>query len=95
VPDFQLLRARVCEGADHEFSRAASVDSAVEVVVGVPHPIVLVATSGRVRVERSGAEVDEVASVRRGQALYVSAGDRLSITGDGEVFLATAGDDVL
>ena len=53
--------------------------------------MVLVATSGRVRVERIGAELSEVASVGRGQSLYVSAGEDIELSGLADVFLATVG----
>ena len=71
-------------------------------MVAAPYPMVLVVTSGRVRVERVGAEVDraepadlagfaEVASVGKGQSLYVSAGEDIELSGLADVFLATVG----
>lgn len=90
VPDFQLLRARV---QDPEATRPgrALPGSSEEVSVAAGYPVVLIVTEGRVRVERTGAEFDEVATARRGQSLYVSAGSPIRLTGDGEVFLATVG----
>ncbi len=93
VPDFQLLRARLCDPDEAEDTGSAPDESAPEVRVSAPHPVVLVATAGRVRVERPEAEVAEVANVRRGQSLYVSAGETILLTGHGEVFLATVGGD--
>lgn len=67
-------------------------DRAESVTISVAYPTVLVVTEGRVRVERVGAELSEVASVGRGQSLYVSAGEDIELTGLAEVFLATVGD---
>lgn len=89
IPDFRLLRARLHE-AHEEFALA---DAASSVTVPAPYPLVLIATAGRVRVERTGAELSEVASVRKGQSLYISAGDPVELTGRGEVFLATVGEN--
>lgn len=87
VPDFQLLRARLHDDAEHE-SIDALPGSALEVEVGAACPIVMVVTAGRVRVERRSG-LNEVVSVRRGQSIYVSAGDPIHLRGAGEVFLAT------
>ncbi len=59
--------------------------------IQVPYPTVMLVTEGRVRVERVGGEFAEVASVRRGQSLYISAGDSIELSGRGDVFLATVG----
>ena len=91
VPDFQLLRARVHDEAAEGDSPAVLPGSALEVEISAARPIVLVVTAGRVRVERK-AGLDEVASARRGQSLYVSAGEPIHLTGAGEVFLATVGE---
>ena len=96
VPEFTLLRARLGETEGDE---ARDDDCAERVVVRVPYPTVLVVTSGRVRVERVGAEADtrdlagfaEVASVGKGQSLYVSAGEDIELSGLADVFLATVG----
>ena len=88
VPEFTLLRARLGETEGEE---ARGDDCAERVVVPAPYPMVLVATSGRVRVERIGAELSEVASVGRGQSLYVSAGEDIELSGLADVFLATVG----
>ncbi|WP_336993020.1 mannose-6-phosphate isomerase, class I [Leucobacter sp. VD1] len=93
VPDFALLRARLCD-PEQSAEGAAPADSAPAVEVPARHPLVLVVTSGRVRVERRAEGehgLAEVASARRGQSLYVSAGDPIRLTGHGEVFLATVG----
>ena len=87
VPDFQLLRARLHDDVEPE-PLGGLVVSAPEVAINASHPIVLVVTRGRVRIERR-AGLNEVASVRRGQSLYVSAGETIHLTGAGEVFLAT------
>ena len=89
VPEFRLMRARVHEADDEGF---APVMSAESVSLPVPFPVVLIATEGRVRVERPEGDVAEVAIVRRGQSLYVSAGEPIMLTGRGEVFLATVGE---
>ncbi|QIK62988.1 mannose-6-phosphate isomerase, class I [Leucobacter viscericola] len=86
VPDFQLLRARLCESDD---LMEQGGDAAASVELAAVHPVVLVVTAGRVRVERPEADLDEVAAVRRGQSLYVSAGAPIRLTGAGEVFAAT------
>ena len=92
VPDFQLLRARLCDPEESGAEEPSLPESAPEVRVPAPRPVVLVATSGRVRVERPAAELAEVANVRRGQSLYISAGEPVLLTGHGEVFLATVGE---
>ncbi|RGE23159.1 mannose-6-phosphate isomerase, class I [Leucobacter sp. wl10] len=92
VPDFRLMRARLCDPDERSGSRIE--DAAPLVEVTAEHPLVLVVTAGRVRIERparEGAELAEVAAARRGQSLYVSAGAPIRLTGHGEVFLATVG----
>lgn len=93
VPDFRLLRARLCEPGDREEEplMAGPSDHAETVRIEAAYPLVLIVTSGRVRVERPGAEFGEVASVGRGQSLYVSAGAPIELSGVGEAFLATVG----
>ena len=87
IPDFQLLRARLCD----RDALPEHADAAAEVEIPAPHPIVLVVTAGRVRVERTATDLAEVATARRGQSLYVSAGEPIRLTGAGELFLATVG----
>lgn len=87
VPDFQLLRARLHDEVEPE-PTGNLVGSAREVAIEATHPIVLIVTVGRTRVERRTG-LHEVASVRRGQSLYVSVGETIHLTGAGEVFLAT------
>lgn len=89
VPDFRLMRARLHDPDDEVFAHAGSAE---RVRVPVRHPAVLIATAGRMRVERIDAELAEVAIVGRGQSLYVSAGGDIRITGHGEMFLATVGE---
>lgn len=88
VPDFKLLRARL-----HEPETAAvnPAESAELVTLPASSPLVLIATEGRVRVERPSAELAEVANMRRGQSLYVSAGEPVQLSGRGEVFIAAVG----
>lgn len=86
ITDFQLLRARLCDPDELD-----ETECAPSVEVGANHPIVLVVTAGRVRVERPTAGIAEVATARRGQSLYVSAGEPIRLSGAGEVFLATVG----
>lgn len=90
VADFQLLRARLHDDLDPD-AHGALPGSAPTVEVPATHPLVLVVTAGRVRIERT-AGLEEVASARRGQSLYVSAGEPIHLTGAGEVFLATVGE---
>ncbi len=68
-------------------------DRAESVTVRVEYPTVMVVVQGKVRVERVGAELSEVASVGRGQSLYVSAGEDIELSGIAEVFLATVGEN--
>ncbi|MDI6023774.1 mannose-6-phosphate isomerase, class I [Leucobacter sp. UT-8R-CII-1-4] len=105
VPEFALSRARLGDPAKHlAFDEPSSVqidhespngeeysEPAESVIVAVPYPTVLVVVSGRVRVERVGGELSEVASAGRGQSLYVSAGEDIELTGVAEVFIATVG----
>ncbi|MCB1273212.1 MAG: mannose-6-phosphate isomerase, class I [Leucobacter sp.] len=90
VPDFRLLRARLHDPAESE-SVPRGDDRAELVELAADYPLVLIVTSGRVRVERPSAEFDEVASVARGQSLYVSAGAPIELSGRGEAFIATVG----
>ncbi|UOQ57723.1 mannose-6-phosphate isomerase, class I [Leucobacter allii] len=98
VPDFQLLRARLCDPEREDPApRAAhgAAEAAAEVELAAEHPVVLVVSEGRVRVERVGGDATglaEVATARRGQSLYVSAGEPIRLSGHGDVFLATVGD---
>lgn len=76
----------------HESYSAERSENCAEVIeLPVDYPLVLIVTSGRVRVERPSADFDEVASVGRGQSLYVSAGEPIELSGVGEAFLATVG----
>ncbi|MBL5975610.1 MAG: mannose-6-phosphate isomerase, class I [Candidatus Leucobacter sulfamidivorax] len=96
VPDFRLMRARLRDPGEGEPEQGRPFvrddERADRVTVDAPYPIVLIVTSGRVRVERRDAELEEVASVRRGQSLYVSAGGAIELSGCGEAFLATVGE---
>ncbi len=92
VPEFQLVRARLREAEAEAGAGYADADAAVRIDLPAEAPVVLVVTAGKVRVERPDARPAEVASARRGQSLYVSAGEPICITGHGEVFLATIGD---
>lgn len=91
VPDFRLLRARLRDPGEGEGPLIADTGSAEIVEIAAEYPLVLIVTSGRVRVERPAADFDEVASVGRGQSLYVSAGGSIELSGYGEAFIATVG----
>lgn len=91
VPDFQLMRARLEEREDDDRTRIGAGEVAERVEIPAPFPIVLVVVSGRVRVERRGDDLAEFATARRGQSLYISAGEPIALTGHGEAFLATVG----
>lgn len=98
VQDFKLLRARVRDdrpGQAHDIDDVERADDAAswagQVRVEARHPLVLVMTSGRVRIDRRDGELDEFAVLKRGQSMYVSAGDPIELSGDGEVFIATVG----
>lgn len=100
VPEFRLLRARLGEvdefGDFADFADfAETAGRAEKVTVSVPYPIVLLVVAGKVRVERDELQdvgLAEVASVGRGQSLYVSAGEDIELSGTAEVFLATVGE---
>jgi len=100
IPDFQLMRVRLSDAgvfAEPEepgssWGRSADSVSTESAEVATEFPLVLIVTEGRVRVERPSADFDEVASVARGQSLYISAGEPILLTGVGEVFLATVGE---
>lgn len=87
VADFRLMRARVGSLAERGADGCAE-----SVAIEAPYPLVLVVTEGRLRVERDSTTFQEVAGVRRGQSLYISAGEPIVLTGAGEAFLATVGD---
>lgn len=89
VPDFQLLRARLHRPEEEVFD---AVGSAEEIELAAPYPLVLIVTEGRVVIERPAAEFAEVAVVKRGQSLYVSAGEAIVLRGHGEAFIATVGE---
>ncbi len=97
VPDFLLMRARLREPGEPEVDGGrspvvADADRAESLEILAAYPLVLIVTSGRVRVERPAAEFDEVASVGRGQSLYISAGEPIELSGCGEAFIATVAD---
>jgi len=87
---------------DASLGSTAGAGSSDSVEIPAPAPIVLIVTAGRIRVERDAAgpgaadtghpAFAEVASARRGQSLYISAGEPIVLTGHGEAFLATVGD---
>ena len=79
VADFSLRRLRVQQGSG-------------PVSIGTDYPLVLIATEGKVVAERSDDGLDEFANIARGQALYVSAGEPVTFTGNGELFIATVGE---
>lgn len=87
VTDFELLRARV---SDPESSRPSREGAAARVSVPASTPLVLIVVEGCVRIARQSELLDEVVRARRGQSLYVSAGGPIELTGDGEVFIASA-----
>lgn len=97
VEDFQLFRARLCPAPEAwDDPPATPAPRAIEcpaseIEIAAEYPLVLVVTDGRVRVDRPDGEISEVANVRRGQSLYVSAGEPIRLTGAGEAFLATVG----
>jgi len=78
VPDFSVRRVRL--NGD-----AAAVELAAE------YPLVLICTDGKIVAERSDDGLDEYANLARGQALYISSGDPVTLSGKGEIFLATVG----
>lgn len=79
VPDFSLRRLRMQQGSE-------------PVSISADYPLVLIATEGKVVAERSDDGLDEFANITRGQALYVSAGEPVTFTGNGELFIATVGE---
>lgn len=87
LADFLLARIRVQAGA----VGAAPGEPARQVSGPADYPLVVIATQGRLRVERVSEHLNEVASLARGQALYISAGDPVSVSGSGEAFVATVG----
>lgn len=105
IPDFKLYRVRLRDSSRDEVPRYqsekshtmlandSSDEAADEVVVAAPEPLVLLATQGRLHVSRPDGELAEMANVARGQSLYISAGQPIRITGTGEAFLATVGDE--
>lgn len=79
VPDFSLRRIRL-DGL---------LDSAN---LPAEYPLVLICTEGKVVALRTEDGLDEFANLARGQALYVSAGEPVTFTGNGELFVATVGE---
>lgn len=65
---------------------------AESVTIDTTYPVVMVATEGRLRVDRVDDGLAEFAVVSRGQSLYVSAGEPIELSGAGEMFIATVGD---
>ncbi|WP_053354058.1 mannose-6-phosphate isomerase, class I [Leucobacter musarum] len=94
VPEFQLVRVRVREEGVDASGDPTALDAAPVVELPVLCPVVLIVTAGKVRIERPEAVLTEVATARRGQSLYISAGEPVRITGNGEVFLASVGAEV-
>lgn len=79
VPDFSVRRVQLGHGVD-------SAELAAE------YPLVLICTEGKAVAQRSDDGLDEFANLARGQALYVSAGEAVTFTGIGELFVATVGE---
>lgn len=79
VPDFSVRRVQLGHGVD-------SAELAAE------YPLVLICTEGKAVAQRSDDGLDEFANLARGQALYVSAGEAVTFTGNGELFVATVGE---
>ena len=90
VPDFVLHRVRVSAPEDGTEPRID--DAAATVRIDAPYPLILIATSGMIRVERHGADLYEVSSVRKGHSLYISAGGCIEFSGSGEAFVASVGE---
>ena len=91
VPDFQLLRARLCD-PDRDETVGSGLDEAAEqVTIEARRPLVLVVVQGKVEIDRPRAAPAEYAKAKRGQSVYVSAGEPIELRGRGEVFLATVG----
>lgn len=100
ISDFRLLRVNLTnDSADEEIEAwfrqqpPAGQGTASNFVMAADAPLILLVTSGRVRVARQSAEIQEVAAMRRGQCLYVSAGASVELTGLGEVFIGTVGSE--
>ncbi|MEB4615440.1 mannose-6-phosphate isomerase, class I, partial [Leucobacter sp. M11] len=87
LDDFLLARIRVQPTAQGK----APGEPARQVSGPASYPLVVIATEGRLLVERVSDSLNEVASLARGQALYISAGDPVSVSGSGEAFVATVG----
>lgn len=98
VEDFALHRVTVAREDEYgDVDRPVGATPAETVTLEMPFPAVMLVISGSVRVERvngrdaGGEGAFEVANVRQGQSLYVSAGAPVALTGDGEAFMATVG----
>lgn len=89
IPDFVLHRVRL--DADHDPFDTPGADLGRTVTLEAMYPLVMIATAGVLRVERIGSALSEVASVRQGHSLYISAGESVEFSGSGEAFLATVG----
>lgn len=90
LPDFRLIEVEV--GYSSETHTAGNkANAAPRVTVPAEFPLVLIVTRGQVRVEREEGNVHEIAVLRRGQSIYVSAGEPVSIRGTGQAYLATVG----
>lgn len=73
--------------------RRVQLDGAIESAdLSAEYPLVLICTVGQVVAQRSDAGLEEFANIARGQALYVSAGEPVTFTGNGELFVATVGE---
>lgn len=79
-------------GANDGVSGGELQGAAESVRVEAPHPLVMIVTQGRVRIDRDEMGLAEFAVAKRGQSLYVSAGEPIELSGAGEMFIATVGD---
>lgn len=91
VSDFVLHRVRV--GLPDEEHVVVGDERSASIILEAAYPTVMISTNGTLRIERTGEESSEVANVRQGQSLYISAGEPIEITGDGEAFLASVGEN--
>lgn len=89
VPDFVLHRVRV-DDPEHSDARVRH-DAGATVRIYAEYPVIMITTEGMIRVERQGSDLFEVATVRKGHSLYISAGGFIEFSGIGEAFVASVG----
>lgn len=98
LPDFRLFRVDVMadngekdDAIGQTLLRDGRFEPASQTEIATDYPVVLFVASGSINVQRTDDGIKEISRLRRGQSLYASAGEPITISGEGTAYLATVG----